>query len=114
VNYSDGFFTNNTDFTQINPQLTPPLTQSNVVKLYAAKHNPFVYFKNVQQGTDVSNSLATLLALVVSVVCGETWRQDRYRILHSLHPINATISMAAATPAPSAILILRQTGPRVV
>lgn len=52
VNYSDGNFTNNTDFSKINPQLTPPLTQSDVVQLYAAKHNPFVYFQNVQQGTN--------------------------------------------------------------
>ena len=28
VNYSDGNFTNNTDFTKINPQLNPPLTTS--------------------------------------------------------------------------------------
>ena len=50
VNYSDGFFTNLTDFSKINPQLNPPLSQSDVVKLYASKHNPFVYFANVQAG----------------------------------------------------------------
>jgi phosphatidylinositol-3-phosphatase len=50
VNYSDGFFTNLTDFTKINPQLKPPLSQADVVKLYASKHNPFVYFANVQAG----------------------------------------------------------------
>ncbi len=50
VNYSDGFFTNLTDFTKINPQLNPPLSQADVVKLYASKHNPFVYFANVQAG----------------------------------------------------------------
>jgi hypothetical protein len=58
VNYSDGFFTNNTDFSKIQPTLNPPLTQGDVVKLYAAKHNPFVYFRNVQQGLDPRNSLA--------------------------------------------------------
>jgi hypothetical protein len=52
VNYSDGNFTNNTDFSKINPQLTPPLTTGNIVRLYAAKHNPFVYFQNVQQSTN--------------------------------------------------------------
>lgn len=61
VNYSDGFFTDSTDFTKLNPQLTPPLTQSNVVSLYAAKHDPFVYFQNVQQGTNSSNSLANVV-----------------------------------------------------
>ncbi|HVT14650.1 MAG TPA: alkaline phosphatase family protein [Thermoanaerobaculia bacterium] len=50
VNYSDGFFTDRTDFSAIKPALTPPLSQSSVVKLYAAKHNPFVYFRSVQEG----------------------------------------------------------------
>jgi hypothetical protein len=57
VNYSDGFFTNNTDFSTIYPTLNPPLSQSNVVKLYAAKHNPFVYFRSVQQGGVRGNGL---------------------------------------------------------
>jgi hypothetical protein len=52
VDYSDGNFTNNTDFTKINPQLNPPLTTSDIVQLYASKHNPFVYFQAVQQGTN--------------------------------------------------------------
>ncbi len=50
VTYSDGFFTNLTDFSKINPQLNPPLSQGDVVKLYASKHNPFVYFANIQAG----------------------------------------------------------------
>ena len=58
VNYSDGFYTDSTDFTQIFPTLNPQLSQSDVVKLYAAKHNPFVYFQNVQEGTDPGNTLA--------------------------------------------------------
>lgn len=57
VSYSDGFFTDLTDFSKINPKLTPPLSQNDVVRLYASKHNPFVYFKNVQDGTNPSNSL---------------------------------------------------------
>lgn len=57
VNYSDGFFTDSTDFSTITPALNPPLSQSDVVKLYAAKHNPFVYFKSVQEGTHPHNSL---------------------------------------------------------
>jgi hypothetical protein len=52
VDYSDGNFTNNTDFSKINPQLTPPLTTGDIVQLYASKHNPFVYFQDVQQGTN--------------------------------------------------------------
>lgn len=58
VNYSDGVYTNNTDFSTILPALTPPLTQAGIVSLYAAKHNPFAYFQSVQEGRDPSLSLA--------------------------------------------------------
>jgi hypothetical protein len=61
VNFSDGFFTNNTDFSQIQPALNPPLSQSDIVALYAAKHNPFVYFRSVQEGTDRRNSLKNVV-----------------------------------------------------
>ncbi|MCU1297277.1 MAG: Phosphoesterase family protein [Acidobacteriaceae bacterium] len=61
INYSDGIFTNNTDFTKLNPQFNPPLTTGDVVQLYAAKHNPFVYFENVQQGTNPLNSFANIV-----------------------------------------------------
>lgn len=61
VNFSDGFFTNNTDFTSIMPILTPALTQSGIVALYAAKHDPFVYFKSVQDGHEHNNSLANVV-----------------------------------------------------
>jgi hypothetical protein len=60
VNYSDGLFTNNTNFSAITPALTPALTSSDIVSLYASKHNPFVYFSSVQEGvqpgSDLSNS----------------------------------------------------------
>jgi hypothetical protein len=48
VNNSDGEYSNLTDFTKIKPALTPPLTSASIVNLYAAKHNPFVYFKSGQ------------------------------------------------------------------
>jgi phosphatidylinositol-3-phosphatase len=57
INFSDGFFTNNTNFGAMTPALTPPLTQSDIVALYAAKHNPFVYFKRIQDGRDRDDSL---------------------------------------------------------
>ena len=57
VSYSDGDYTNNTDFSKILPALNPPLTQADVVKLYAAKHNPFVYFKSIQEG-HLANTVA--------------------------------------------------------
>ena len=57
VTYSDGFFTNLTDFSTILPLLNPPLSKGDVVKQYAAKHNPFVYFQSTQEGTNRRNSL---------------------------------------------------------
>jgi hypothetical protein len=61
VNFSDGYFTDSTDFSKINPQLNPPLSKSDVVALYAAKHNPFVYFKSVQDGTMANNSFKNVV-----------------------------------------------------
>ncbi len=57
VDVSDGVYTNNTDFSKILPALNPPLSQNDVVALYAAKHNPFVYFKSTQEGYARNNSL---------------------------------------------------------
>jgi phosphatidylinositol-3-phosphatase len=57
VNISDGYFTNNTDFSTILPTLTPPLTSAGIVALYAVKHNPFAYFANVQEGGELGNTL---------------------------------------------------------
>ena len=61
INYADGFYSNLTDFGAIVPVLDPPLTQADVVALYAAKHAPFVYFRNVQRGNDRANSLANIV-----------------------------------------------------
>src|ERR1035438_8376998 len=59
VNTSDGLYTNNTNFSAIGPALTPPLTSSDIVALYAVKHNPFAYFSSVQEavqpGSDLTN-----------------------------------------------------------
>jgi hypothetical protein len=41
----------------ITPTLTPALSGSDVVALYAAKHNPFVYFQSVQEGYVPGNTL---------------------------------------------------------
>lgn len=74
VNISDGYFTNNTDFTpylagfaswSIQTVTIPAITtqaqaQGDIVYLYAAKHDPFAYFKSVQEGTG-ANSLANIV-----------------------------------------------------
>jgi len=57
VNVSDGVYTNLTDFTTIKPTLTPPLTSADLAYLYAVKHNPFAYFRDVQTGSDWRLSL---------------------------------------------------------
>ena len=50
-----------TDFSLIKPVQTPPLSASDIVALYAVKHNPFVYFQSVQEGeewgSDLSNTV---------------------------------------------------------
>jgi len=55
IDYSDGYFTD----------VTPPTDalggSSALLKLYAAKHNPFVYFKSVQDGHNPHNSLANVV-----------------------------------------------------
>jgi hypothetical protein len=56
VNFSDGFFTDHTNI----PRILPGETQG-LIKLYAAKHNPFVYFKSVQDGLDPGNSLQNVV-----------------------------------------------------
>ena len=55
VTYSDGFFTDSTFFPGFN------LTSNDFVKLYAAKHNPFVYFKSVQEGGNPHHGLANVV-----------------------------------------------------
>jgi len=56
VNFADGFFTDGTDI----PGVLPGEAQG-LIKLYAAKHNPFVYFRSVQEGSDPRNSLANVV-----------------------------------------------------
>ena len=56
VNYSNGTATNLTDFSTLSP-----LTSSSVVQAYAVKHNPFAYFKNVQDGASDDNSLKNVV-----------------------------------------------------
>jgi hypothetical protein len=56
VNYSNGTASNLTDFS-----LLAPLTSSSVVQAYAVKHNPFAYFKSVQEGAEADNSLSNIV-----------------------------------------------------
>ena len=60
VDYSDGNFTNNTDFTKIKPPLNPPLNSAEIVQLYASKHNPFVYFQDIEEGGNPLDSYANV------------------------------------------------------
>jgi hypothetical protein len=56
VNYSDGFFTDATNIAAVIPGEAQSL-----IKLYAAKHNPFVYFRSVQEGRTPLNSLRNVV-----------------------------------------------------
>ncbi len=52
VNNSDGFFISNAEITNAIPG-----EKQTLINLYAVKHNPFVYFRSVQEGTNPDNSL---------------------------------------------------------
>lgn len=52
VNFSDGFFTDSSNILAVLPKEAQGL-----LKLYAAKHNPFVYFRSVQEGQNPELSL---------------------------------------------------------
>ena len=56
VNYSNGTATNLSDFSKL-----APLTSSSVVQAYAVKHNPFAYFKSVQDGDPRNNGLDNIV-----------------------------------------------------
>ena len=87
VNTSDGFFSNLTDFTpfvsggsfspwsvscescvggtvKIPAVMSQSGAQNDIVSLYAVKHNPFVYFKSVQDDEDPGNSLKNVVGFV--------------------------------------------------
>ena len=52
VNYSDGVFVNGNDSGSL---LSSPTPAGTMVQLYAAKHDPFVYFRDIQEGPAIRN-----------------------------------------------------------
>jgi hypothetical protein len=56
VNFSDGFFTNNDNI----PSILSGEKQT-LIQLYAAKHDPFVYFKSIQEGDSANSSLRNVV-----------------------------------------------------
>jgi hypothetical protein len=59
VNYANGTVSN-VDFDN-NSSAVAGIDKSGVVKAYAAKHNPFVYFQSVQEGSLPNNSLNNIV-----------------------------------------------------
>jgi phosphatidylinositol-3-phosphatase len=57
VNFSDGFFTDASNILAVLPN-----EKQGLLKLYAAKHNPFVYFQSVQDGDTPELSLQRIVA----------------------------------------------------
>ncbi len=114
VDYSDGNFTNLTDFSKIKPALNPPLSSSEIVQLYAVKHNPFAYFRNVQQGANPLVSFAQMAAFDGSMDSGEISPPEMCRISLTSCPASATISTAGATAPLSATTIPMTTGNSLV
>ena len=56
VNNADGFFSN---LIPVNSLL--PNEAQTLINLYAVKHNPFAYFRNVQDGNDSDSSLGNMV-----------------------------------------------------
>ena len=56
VNNSDGFFTSNAQIAQAIPG-----EKQTLINLYAVKHNPFAYFRDVQEGNNPHNSLRNMV-----------------------------------------------------
>lgn len=64
VDYSDGHFTINAELVAFMPLMEPPLAVEHYVdyqQLYAVKHNPFAYFRSVQEGVNRNSSLANVV-----------------------------------------------------
>jgi phosphatidylinositol-3-phosphatase len=60
VSYSNGTVSN-LDFDANGNSDVPGINKGDVVKAYAAKHNPFVYFRSVQEGWWHNNSLKNVV-----------------------------------------------------
>lgn len=64
INSSNGTATNLTTFDASQPLSAtnlPPLTSAGVVAAYAVKHNPFAYFRSVQEGARPDHSLRNMV-----------------------------------------------------
>jgi len=105
VNYSDGNFTNNSTFPPCDG-CNPQLSTSDIVQLYAAKHNPFVYFQEVQNGTNPLVSYAQVVGFDGVVGSGGIWRRERPRHCRSSRPTSATTSTGAEMELRSASMTL--------
>lgn len=105
VNFSDGVFDNNTDFSAIHPTLNPPLSSSGIVALYAAKHNPFEYFRSTQEGRHAGNSSANSVDFEGSRGLYADLQSFDMPAFSFIAPTSATTSTVAAMPVRSATTI---------
>jgi len=99
IGFSDGFFTDNPNIHPV-----PAGETQSLIKLYAAKHNPFVYFRSVQEGQVPGLSLKNIVGFEGENGLFEDLAPARRLISRLSLPTSATTSMAAATPARPAIL----------
>jgi phospholipase C len=58
VDNADGAFSNLTNFSKYKPAQKPPITQADLVNLYAVKHNPFAYFASGQTDAGLANTVS--------------------------------------------------------
>jgi hypothetical protein len=78
VNNSDGFFISNAEITNAIPG-----EKQTLINLYAVKHNPFVYFRSVQEGTNPDNSLNNSVGFQARAVSLRTLAQAACRTSRS-------------------------------
>jgi hypothetical protein len=65
IDNSNGVASNLTTFDSQKPlgrRNLPPLSSDGILHAYAVKHNPFAYFRSVQEGSDENNSMHNMVA----------------------------------------------------
>jgi hypothetical protein len=109
VNYSDGNFTNLTNFTQINPQLNPPLSSASFTP------SNTIYSPISRTSSRVPTRCLALPRWPHSMAtadCGGTWQRAGCRTSPTSFPTSATTNTREATERHSAISIPAMTARR--
>ncbi len=100
VNDSNGTATDGTTYNASEPLSAtnlPPLTSSALLNAYAVKHDPFAYFRSVQEGSFPGSSLANIRAFDGKGGLYADLATGMCRPSPTSYPTSATISTARTT-----------------